>query len=77
MAVAKPQQLNKYQYDSVKLTFNEDADSNTPLPIELISMFDIPIEQGKRKSAEISTELDIVAFCKNNCLNQNKILELT
>jgi hypothetical protein len=23
-------------------------------------MFDVPIEQGKRKSAEISTELDIV-----------------
>lgn len=65
-SLSKPQQRNNYQYDSVKFTFNDnsiitlDADSNTALPIELISMFDIPIEQGKRKSAEISTELDIV-----------------
>ncbi len=65
-SISKPQERNKYQYDSVKFTFNDnciitlDAHSNTPLPIELISMFDEPIEQGKRKSAKISTELDIV-----------------
>jgi predicted ATPase len=65
-SLSKPQQRNKYQYDSVKFTFNDnsiitlDANSNTPLPIELISIFDVPIEQAKIKSAEISTELDIV-----------------
>lgn len=67
-SLSKPNELNNYEYDSVKLTFNDnrfitlERRSNTPVvaPIVKISLFDMPVEQGKRKSAEISTELDIV-----------------
>jgi len=59
-SLSKPNERdNYYEYDSVKLTFNDNRTlERAPLPIVKISLFDMPV--GKRKSAEISTELDVV-----------------